>query len=31
MTVTTVDLEGLRQLLTDGAQLVEVLPSESQQ
>ena len=28
MTVTTVDLEGLRQLLADGAQLVEVLPSD---
>jgi rhodanese-related sulfurtransferase len=28
MTVTTVDLDGLRQLLADGAQLVEVLPSE---
>jgi rhodanese-related sulfurtransferase len=28
MTVTAVDLEGLRRLLADGAQLVEVLPSE---
>jgi rhodanese-related sulfurtransferase len=28
MSVTTVDLEGLRQLLADGAQLVEVLPPE---
>ena len=28
MTVTTVDLDGLRQRLADGAQLVEVLPSE---
>ena len=26
--MTTVDLDGLRQLLADGAQLVEVLPSE---
>jgi rhodanese-related sulfurtransferase len=28
MSVTPVDLNGLRQLLADGAQLVEVLPSE---
>jgi rhodanese-related sulfurtransferase len=28
MTVGTVDLDGLRGLLDDGAQLVEVLPSE---
>jgi rhodanese-related sulfurtransferase len=28
MTVTTVDLDGLRQLLAGGAQLVEVLPGE---
>jgi rhodanese-related sulfurtransferase len=28
MTVTTVDLDGLRQLLAGGAQLVEVLPRE---
>jgi rhodanese-related sulfurtransferase len=28
MIVTTVDLDGLRQLLADGAQLVEVLPRE---
>jgi rhodanese-related sulfurtransferase len=28
MTVTIVDLDGLRKLLADGAQLVEVLPSE---
>jgi rhodanese-related sulfurtransferase len=28
MSVTTVDLDGLRQLLADGAQLVEVLPPE---
>jgi rhodanese-related sulfurtransferase len=28
MPVSTVDLDGLRRLLTDGAQLVEVLPSE---
>lgn len=28
MSVTTVDLDGLRQLLAEGAQLVEVLPSE---
>jgi rhodanese-related sulfurtransferase len=28
MSVTTVDLDGLRQLLADGAQLVEVLPRE---
>jgi rhodanese-related sulfurtransferase len=28
MSVTTVDLDGLRQLLADGAQLIEVLPRE---
>jgi rhodanese-related sulfurtransferase len=28
MTVTAVDLEGLRRLLRDGARLVEVLPRE---
>jgi phage shock protein E len=28
MTVSTADLDGLRRLLANGAQLVEVLPSE---
>jgi rhodanese-related sulfurtransferase len=28
MTAITIDLDGLRALLADGAQLVEVLPSE---